>query len=69
MKTQVWIAISVYVLVTIIKKRMEITHSPYTILHILSVIHFEKTSLFQALSNIKDSDFEPENYSQLNLFN
>jgi len=68
-KTQVWIAISVYVLVAIIKKRLGITHSPYTILQILSVIPFEKTSLFQALSNIKDSNFEPENYNQLNLFN
>jgi hypothetical protein len=68
-KTQVWIAISVYVLIAIIKKRLELTQSPYTILQILSVIPFEKTLLFQALSNVEDSDSEPEKYNQLNLFN
>ncbi len=49
-KTQVWIAVSVYLLVAIIKKRLDIEASLYTILQMLSVTVFEKTSLLQMLS-------------------
>jgi hypothetical protein len=49
-KTQVWIAISVYVLVAIVKKELGINRSLYEILQILSLTLFEKTSLFTALS-------------------
>ena len=49
-KTQVWIAISVYVLVAIVKKELELERSLYEILQILSVTLFEKTPIFQALS-------------------
>ena len=49
-KTQIWIAISVYVLVAIIKKRLKTSMSLYTILQILSVTSFEKTYLYQALT-------------------
>jgi len=41
-KTQVWIAISIYILVAIIKKELKITHSIYTILQILSISLFER---------------------------
>lgn len=50
-KTQIWIAISVYVLVAIIKKRLNLDSSLYTILQILSVTLFEKTPILQALSS------------------
>ena len=49
-KTQIWIAISVYVLVAIIKKRLDLDISLYTILQILSVSLFEKTPILQAFS-------------------
>jgi len=51
-KTQVWIAISVYVLVAIIKKRLHLPHSLYTILQILSITLFEKMPILQALSQL-----------------
>ena len=51
-KTQNWIAISVYVLVAIIKKRLGLDQSLYTILQILSVTLFEKTTILQAISQI-----------------
>jgi transposase len=50
-KTQIWIAVSVYVLVAIIKKRLKIDQSLYTILQILSITLFEKMSLYQILEN------------------
>lgn len=49
-KTQVWIAISVYVLVAIVRKRLGIERDLYTILQILSVFAFEKAPLAQVLS-------------------
>jgi Transposase DDE domain len=48
-KTQIWIAVSVYVLVAIIRKRLGLEASPYQILQILSVTLFEKTPILQAL--------------------
>ncbi len=67
-KTQIWIAISVYVLVAIVKKTLKINNSLYIILQILSVTLFEKTSIIQALtgSNGKDQEAAPGN--QLTLF-
>ncbi|MCA1617589.1 MAG: IS4 family transposase [Acidobacteria bacterium] len=50
LKTQIWIAISVYVLVTIVKKQLKLEGSLYRILQILSVTLFEKTSILEALS-------------------
>ena len=44
-KTQIWIAVSVYVLVAIVKKRLQLKHSLYTLLQILSVAIFEKMPL------------------------
>ena len=48
MKTQIWIAVSVYVLVAIVKKRLGLEPSLYTILQILSVTLFEKTPILRA---------------------
>jgi IS4 transposase len=67
-KTQIWIAISVYVLVAILKKRLKIEHSLYTILQLLSLTLFEKISLSQLLEM---TSYEIENdckHIQLNLF-
>ena len=49
-KTQIWIAVAVYVLVAIVKKRMQIGRSLYTILQILSLTLFEKMPLYQAFA-------------------
>ncbi len=67
-KTQIWIAISVYVLVAIAKKTLNLDQSLYTILQILSVTLFEKTPIFQALSNINCTNQEDCPSNQLNLF-
>lgn len=67
-KTQIWIAISVYVLVAIVKKRLRIQASLYTILQILSLSLFEKTSILQALSQSNCTIQEPTACKQLELF-
>jgi hypothetical protein len=68
-KTQVWIAISIYVLVAIIKKRLNLKPSLYTILQILSVTIFDKTPMLQALTETKIDNQNAENSNQLTLFN
>ena len=67
-KTQIWIAISVYVLVAIVKKRLNIDQSLYTILQILSVTLFEKTPILQAFSLDDYKKRDDEIGKQLNLF-
>lgn len=67
-KTQVWIAIAVYVLVAVVKKRLKVDASLHTILQILSVTLFEKTPLDQLLARIDPEDASMENGNQLNLF-
>lgn len=67
-KTQVWIAISVYVLVAIIKKRLNLYLSLYTILQILSIAVFEKEPIIQVLANSAHQDLCPEPDNQLKLF-
>lgn len=68
-KTQIWIAISVYVLIAIIKKRLAIKAELYTILQILSVTVFEKTDMLQALTEIVIVDNKTKDDNQLQLFN
>lgn len=68
-KSQVWIAISVYVLVAIIKKRLGLKPSLYTILQILSVTIFDKTPILQALTETKLDDQNAQNDKQLTMFN
>ena len=67
-KTQIWIALSVYVLVAIMKKRLKIDLSLYTILQILSVILFEKIPISRAFSPDSYINKVNANYNQLNLF-
>lgn len=67
-KTQIWIGVSVYVLIAIIKKRLGLKHSLYTILQILSLSLFEKKPI---LSLFKDDDLQLEitdSPNQLNLW-
>ena len=67
-KTQVWIAVSVYVLVAIIRKRLHLDLSLYTILQILSVTVFEKAPLFQVLTKPERTTDNPLSPNQSNLF-
>ncbi len=69
LKTQIWTAISVYLLVAIVKKRLNVNASLYRILQIVSVTVFEKTPLLKALSALDYQDSDSENSKQLNLFN
>lgn len=68
-KTQIWIAICVYVLVAIIKKQLNINKSLYTILQILSVTPFEKDQLYQVLTETDYNIMNQQNSNQLLLFN
>ena len=67
-KTQIWISISVYVLVAIVKKALNLDQNLYTILQILSLTLFEKETLYQTLSNISYIKQEDHISNQLNLF-
>ena len=67
-KTQIWIAISIYVLVAIIKKRMKLDQSLYTILQILSITLFEKTPILQVLTDTDYKNIITSSHIQLNLF-
>jgi len=67
-KTQIWIAISVYVLIAIIKKRLDLDISLYTILQILSVTLFEKVDILQALTFYDYKTEDKYTCNQLLLF-
>ena len=67
-KTQIWIAVSVYVLVAIVKKRLNLSASLYEMLQILSLTIFEKIPLDQLLNNIVTEDIQALAANQLNLF-
>jgi transposase len=67
-KTQIWTAISIYVLVAIVKKRLNLDHSLYSILQILSVTILEKAPLLQVLSQFDQSEKILDDRKQLILF-
>lgn len=67
-KTQIWIAVSVYLIVAIIKKRLNLQESLYTILQVLSVSLFERTSMFRLLTFYDYTNDMDINHNQLNLF-
>jgi len=67
-KTQVWIAISVYVLVAIVKKELKLPRSLYEILQILSLTLFEKMPILQALSQTSVLNSETQTPNQRTLF-
>jgi hypothetical protein len=68
-KTQIWIAVSVYVLVAIVKKRLNLSASLYEMLQILSLTMFERMPLNQLLASINADDSVEVFANQLNLFN
>lgn len=68
-KTQIWIAIAIYVLVAIVKKKLHVKQSLYSIMQVFSITLFEQTPILQALEG---DDYEADNTNianQLNLFN
>jgi hypothetical protein len=67
-KTQIWIAISVYVLVAIIRKQMKLDLSLYTILQIFSITLFEKTPILQVLTETDYKNKITSSHIQLKLF-
>ena len=67
-KTQIWIAISTYVLVAVLKKKLHLSHSLYTILQVLSVSLFEKVPIPQLLAESERNDDESNICNQLSLF-
>ena len=68
-RTQIWIAISAYVLVLIVRKKLKIEKTSYTILQILSIALNEKIPILQAFSDYKPSLVDDSNPNQLKLFN
>jgi hypothetical protein len=67
-KTQIWIAVCVYVLIAIVKKRLSLEPRLYTILQLLSVTAFEKMPLDQLLSQTQTANQPHHLDNQLNLF-
>ena len=67
-KTQIWIAVSVYVLVAIVRKRLGLQASLYQILQILSVTLFEKTPILRALQPSDSEEIALDFANQFNLF-
>ena len=67
-KTQIWIAISVYILIAILKKRLNLDFSLYTILQILSVTAFEQAPIIQVLTNSTYNKMDDDFAKQLLLF-
>lgn len=67
-KTQAWVAVSIYVLVAIVKKQLALDLSLYKILQILSVTVFEKTPILEGFSNFSDECTQVDSRMQLNLF-
>lgn len=67
-KTQIWIAISVYVLIAIVKKRLNLNASLYELLQILSLTMFERTPLDQLFTSSAHASTDPQSLNQLTLF-
>ena len=67
-KTQVWIAVSIYVLVAIAKKRFMLKQSLYEILQVLSICIFEKTPINQLFQETQQQYFKEPKHNQLKMF-
>ena len=68
MKTQAWVALSIYVLVAIVKKQLGLDLSLNKIPQILGVTVFEKIPILEGFSNFNDEFTDAETCNQLNLF-
>ena len=67
-KTQIWIAISVYVLVAIAKKKFKLKQSLYEILQVISICSFDRTPITHLFTNSIQQNFKELNHIQLNIF-
>ena len=67
-RTQLWIAISTYVLVAIVKKKLNLKQSPYEILQIVSISVFDKTPIDQLFSDTQLQYFKELDHNQLSMF-
>jgi IS4 transposase len=67
-KTQIWIAVAAYVLAAIVKKRLDIPQSLYTILQVVSVAAFEKTPILSAFQRSLDTNNQADIDNQLDFF-
>jgi hypothetical protein len=67
-KTQIWIAVSVYVLVAIVRKRLNLEAPLYTLLQVFSVTVFEKVEIPTAFSRVVDGSEDAQDNNHLNLF-
>jgi hypothetical protein len=67
-KTQIWIAISTYVLIAIIKKKLKLKQSLYEILQIISISAFDKTPINQLFSDNQLQYFKEQEHNQLKMF-
>ncbi len=68
-KTQIWIAVCVFVYAAILKERMKLDMSLYTFLDILGTSAFDEVDILQIVTKNKKHHIANENYNQLNLFN
>ena len=68
MKTQIWIAVSVYVLVAIIRKRLKLDASLYTLMQVFSVTVFEKSLIESVILQTADGSESTIDDNKLNLF-
>jgi len=68
-KSQIWIAVSVYLLVAIVRKRLKLTATLYEMLQLLSLTMFERTPLDQLLARVVAEKIGPQSPNQLTLFN
>ena len=66
-KSQIFIAICVYILVAIVKKSLNLNHSLYTVLQVLSISAFEKVALKELFSNYENKILKPNINEQLLL--
>jgi len=67
-RTQIWIAISTYLIVAIAKKKLDLSQSMYEILQLISISAFDKTPLKNLYANEKNQDVKEQFYNQLKLF-
>lgn len=67
-KTQIWIAISSYVLVAIAKKQLKLKHSLYEILQLISLAPFERTPIYELFENAEYQNFKEPDSNQLKMF-
>ena len=68
MRSQIWVAISAYVIVAIAKKKLKIPNSLYEILQYISIAPFEKMSLRETFNELNLQEIKVENCKQLKIF-